>query len=1046
MYTSRAFQWTLRVAAVVAALGITFVSPRRNGIDLDIDASSRAQAARKREPYDLTQLQVLNRVLLHVKDQYVEPERVVPKRMLLAALHSIERTIAPVIVRHNEGDANFTVTVHHAEQTFALNDVTTTWALAMRFRDVFGFLQRNLTDEDVKLRDVEYSAINGMLRTLDPHSVLLTPEVFEEMRMSTRGEFGGVGIVISIRDGQLTVIKPMPDTPATRAGLKKGDKIVRIADESTLNMPLQEAVNRLRGAPASKVTIDVVRPAQEGQPGWTKPKPIELVRAVIHIPSVESKMLADGVGLLRIKSFQGNTYDDMHRALKSLRKQGMKGLVIDLRDNPGGLLDQAVKIADEFLTSGTIVTTSSNDPSQRDEKYAKPDGTEPNYPLVVLVNGASASASEIVAGALKNHDRALIVGQQTFGKGSVQVLYEFPEDGSALKLTVAQYLTPGDVSIQGVGIIPDVGIDPMTVDADDMDLAVDQNYLREADLRRHLTHSQAKDAAGPSVVLRYYLPKETRTRLREANPEDLEENEQEDEFLTKFSRALLAKATRSGRREMLTDAQRVIDQMRQTEFDLAVTELKKLGVSWEAGRDEGPSKIDVVASTDKPNHEARAGDPFQLKVRATNTGSRTVYQLRATTKSDFRLFDGRELVFGKLAPGESREWTTTLGICEKKHSVVKQRQRDAGAHGCVLPKDLLDRADAIKIEFSEAHGHAPKPVELRTVVRALPRPQFAYQLQVADNVRGNGDGQLQAGEVATVYLRVKNVGKGQTYETQANLRNLSGRGIMLKDGRFQVDNILPGTERTVAFTFEVLPDFDVKQPAKLEVALTDVELREGLSEKLTMPVKPASSVTPTPAKGRLVLKSGAVVREAPDSSGKVVARASGGNVALPTQAKLKDYIRVEMEAGRPGWVLASDAIGPAGAAQGKIAYDINHMPPKVEIGPAVALVTRQSTLPIQGLAQDDQAVKDMYIFVGSRKAFYKSNRSNSGKELSFQSDVPLQGGVNYITVVARESKETSSRKTFVVRRDAPDGSLLETPKYDDDLDYGMDVEGPLHGE
>ncbi|HEY8428342.1 MAG TPA: MXAN_5808 family serine peptidase, partial [Sandaracinaceae bacterium] len=565
----------LALGAVLVAFGLTQIW-EQNGLDVNIDASARAQEVRSGEAYDLTELRVMNRVILHVKNHYVEPARIQPRRMLLAALNAVQREVAPVMVDYEDGQSHLTLHVDDQQRQFRVDDVDSPWALSFRFREIFGFLQQHLRDEDIQLRDVEYAAVNGMLRTLDPHSVLLTPDVYEEMRMSTRGEFGGLGIVISIRDGQLTIIRPMPDTPAGRAGLRRMDRIVKINEESTLNMPLSEAVNRLRGPPGSQVAIWVVR---EGEGGWTRPRRFELTRAVIHIESVEHRMLGDGVGYIRIKSFQGNTHEDMRRALAQLHRQGMRGLVLDLRDDPGGLLEQAVRVADTFLASGTIVTTSSNDPAQRDEKFARQEGTEPNYPMVVLVNGGSASASEIVAGALKNHDRALIVGQRTFGKGSVQVLYDY-EDGSALKLTIAQYLTPGDVSIQGVGITPDIGIDPMTVDPEDMDLAVDQDYVRESDLASHLTHANAREAERPDVVLRYYLPREVRERLREAAPEDLEENEQEQEFLLRFSRLLLAQARHPGRRQMLEQAQPVIERVRREEMARAVEELRRLGIDW----------------------------------------------------------------------------------------------------------------------------------------------------------------------------------------------------------------------------------------------------------------------------------------------------------------------------------------------------------------------------------------------------------------------------------------------------------------------------------
>ena len=1013
----------LGLAAVLLAFTITFVWPQRNGLDIDIDASPRAQAARNREPYDARELKVLNRAILEVNDHYVEPQRVSPQRMLLAGLDAIQRSVAPVLIHYEDGQDHLEVQVNDQRRRFAVTDVNSPWALANRFREVFVFLQENLADEDVELQDVEYAAVNGMLRTLDPHTVLLTPDIYEEMRMSTRGEFGGLGIVISIRDGGLTIIRPMENTPASRAGLERGDKIVKINEESTLNMPLNEAVDRLRGAPGSQVTVWVVRPGS-----FTTPRRFELTRAVIHIESVESRMLGDNIGYISIKSFQGNTFEDMRRSLAQLHRQGMRGLVLDLRDDPGGLLDQAVRIADTFLESGTIVTTSSNDPSQRDEKFARQEDTEPNYPMVVLVNGGSASASEIVAGALKAHDRALIVGERTFGKGSVQVLYDF-DGGSALKLTIAQYLTPGDVSIQGVGIVPDVAIDPMTVDREDMDLMVDTNYIRESDLTAALTNERARQADRPSTVLRYYLPKETRQRLQEAEPEDQEENEQEDEFLLRFAREVLSNASVSNRRQMLQQAQPVIDRLRESEMQRAVAELRRLGVDWSEGQNRGASQVEVQVSTNRPNDTGKAGEPFELRVRVTNRGQNTLYQLRGTTKSDYRLFDQRELVFGKLAPGETREWSTTLGVCEMENE----------RRTCNLPRDVPDRADGIRIEFEEAHGNAPPAAEIRTRVEALARPQFAYSVQVADDVRGNGDGRLSRGEAGSMYVRIRNVGQGQTFETQANLRNLSGRGILLNDGRFELEPMQPGNERTVRFTFQVLDDFDGDE-AKLEVSIAAIEVREIVTEKVSVPVVDAGA-QPQARSGNVTVREGAVLRSSPGERTEEIARVTGGALTLPAEAELGGFVRVDIGDDRPAWV-ATSAAGASGGG-GQIAWHVNHMPPELTVDHRNTLVTREPRLRIRGHARDDQQVRDMYIFVGSRKVFYQSNRGNgNGNEMRFDANVPLQGGINYVTVFARESDDVISRRTFVVRRDAPDGSLMETPMHDVDA-LGFEDAAPI---
>jgi carboxyl-terminal processing protease len=1009
--------------AVVAAFCITFVWPKQNGLNFDIDTSPRAQAAKTRVPYDLSQVRVLKAVITKVNQNYVEPDRIDHRKMLLAGLNAIQGSVPPVIVHYESGEPTFKVQVNDQWGEFHVDDVNSPWSLTWRFQEVFRFLQKHLEqDEDIKLREVEYAAVNGMLRTLDPHSVLLTPDEYSEMQLSTRGEFGGLGIVISIREDQLTVIRPMPGTPAARAGLKSKDRIVKIDEESTVNMPLEEAVQRLRGTPGSSVAVWTVR---EGAKGWQKPKRNDLVRAVIHVESVESRMLADGIGYVKLTNFQANTCDDIEAALAKLHKDNLKGLVLDLRDNPGGLLQQAVCVADLFLSSGTIVTTSSNDPEKAERKLARAEGTEPNYPMVVLQNGGSASASEIVSGALKNHDRTLIVGERTFGKGSVQVLYSDDNDGWALKLTIAQYLTPGDVSIQGVGIVPDVEIEPMTVDSDDIDLFEDTGYLRESDLAAHLTHVRAHDGQKPAHVVRYYLPVETRERLREARPEDLEENEREDEFLTRFARELLAEAKHSGRRELLRDADPVIEATRAKEMGRAEAELRKIGVDWSEGEDQGPSQVAVTVTTEHKDNIGIAGQPFDLKVTVENQGKAPLYRLRATTKSDNRLFSERELVFGKLLPGERRTWSTTLGICKTDKS--DKTDQAAAKRECRLPQTLRDRADGVRIVFDENHGHVPPPAEIRTRVQALDVPQFAYTVHVADDGRGNGDGQVQVGEIASVYMRVRNVGKGLSKQTVANLRNLSGAGILLHAGRFQLQELKPGQEAMVTFKFEVLPDFHETE-AKLEVSVVDELLREAAGQKLVIPIAKPTEVALEAGTGTAVARSGAQVFERPQPGSKVIAQVQGGPLTLPVQSKLGEFSRVDLGQGRPGWINERDLRGGAGKG-GHLVDVLAHMPPHLEVDYGGTLVTKEPLLRLKGRAVDDSIVRDLYIFVGSHKVFYKSNRKAAEpRKVAFDTTIPLRPGINYVTAVAREDNEVIARQTFIVRRDAPDGALMETPK------------------
>ncbi len=354
------------------------------------------------------------------------------------------------------------------------------------FTNVMSIVQKNYV-EDVDTKKLVEGAINGMLAALDPHSAYLTPDLYKELQVDTKGSFGGLGIEITNRNGVLTVVAPIEDTPAWRAGLKPNDAIIKIEGEFTKDMSLVEAVKKMRGPKDTKVTLTIKR---ESRPDLFD---VTLTREVIKIQSVKWRMLEKGYGYVRVTQFQERTDDDLERALKQLDKEagGLSGLVIDLRNNPGGLLTQAVRVSDLFLDSGLIVYTDGRLENQKQKYFAHKAGTWTDFPMVVLVNGGSASASEIVAGALQDHKRALVLGTQTFGKGSVQTILPL-DDNSALRLTTARYFTPGGRSIQASGIAPDIQMDQSALLAKAEGKATPVQQIREANLPRHLEHPKGE--------------------------------------------------------------------------------------------------------------------------------------------------------------------------------------------------------------------------------------------------------------------------------------------------------------------------------------------------------------------------------------------------------------------------------------------------------------------------------------------------------------------------------------------------------------------------
>ena len=357
------------------------------------------------------------------------------------------------------------------------------------FTEVFARIKSDYV-EPVEDKVLLENAIRGMLTGLDPHSAYLVPEDYQDLQAGTSGEFGGLGIEVGMEDGFIKVIAPIDDTPAQRAGVEAGDLIIRLDDTPVKGMSLADAVNLMRGQPGTSIVLTIVREGRDG------PIRITIKRDVIQITSVRSRTLEPGFGYIRISQFQNRTGQNLRDAVARLRDDAgdeLKGLVLDLRNNPGGVLSAAVSVSDAFLKEGTIVYTEGRMDEAKLKFSAKGSDILDGIPLVVLVNAGSASASEIVAGALQDHRRAVIIGEKTFGKGSVQTILPL-DNGSALKLTTARYYTPSGVSIQARGIVPDITLDRMEVSPVDAGSGV-----KESDLVRHLENEGTGDKGGAAT-------------------------------------------------------------------------------------------------------------------------------------------------------------------------------------------------------------------------------------------------------------------------------------------------------------------------------------------------------------------------------------------------------------------------------------------------------------------------------------------------------------------------------------------------------------------
>jgi len=1021
------------LGACALALVLT-IQHRGDDIQLTTNASLSAAIRTGSTTYDLAQAQIFTKALYYVNNQYFDKTRLDPRRMLVGALDFLQRDVPEILVdRFPEQDPKqVTVRVNDERKTFPVERVDSPWTLRSTLQDVFRFIQPRLQPVAAKdaarhLVEIEMTATNGMLYTLDPHSVLLDVDSYKDMRTTTQGKFGGLGIVIEMdRKGRILVKKPMPDTPAIRAGLKAKDHIVRINNESTVNMTLQEAVDRLRGEVGAPVDVYIerVNPAAA--------KKFTIVRDFIHPPAIDPppRVLtvpaaggqpAAKIGYFRVISFSANTESDLTRALAFFEREKVKGIIMDLRGNPGGLYDQAQKVADAFIESGVIVSMVGVGGAQRKDEHATRNG-DTKVPLAVLVSQNSASASEIVAGAIKNLDRGVVIGETTFGKGSVQMLFDIPspvpfgnkpeDDKLGLKLTTAQYLTPGDTSIQGVGVTPDVELVRMRVEKKSDEAWINlQNSTRrrqESDYEWHLVSSSVRQGTKPEEVVPYlYVPSANELRRRldqdelEANSPDEDENDsvepEEDhiDFPITLARDLLAQARTPRREDLVSSSKALFDKVRADEDRRLSAALEKLGVDWSAGPgNSGTGEIQVTLAAATGEAQVKAGDTIKIRGMAKNVGATTVHRVRAVLKSDNPLFDENEMVFGKIAPGSSKTYDLTVRAS----------------------KSSLTRTDVIRADMSGQGTLQANSPEMTLHIEGKAHPLFAYSYQTIDDVAGNRDGQVQRGERVRTLVKVKNIGQGAALRTEAILRNGAGQeGILISAGRFDTKDLAPGASRTFAFVYEVGSDFRGDE-YQLELQVADTVLGESVTDKIKVKLAPAGAAPAAEDQPVTITRSQAVLREAPADSALVVGHAPMGTVWKST-GRIGAFRRVEIEDGRPAFVAAAD-VAPGGSVHGSFI-------PEWQVTPPVLTVTAPTVVPgntvhLKATASDENGVKDVYIRVWNRdsklppkKVFYLPNKGDKS-HLAFEADVPLWPGSNLVQIFARETNEIQSVQTVVV--------------------------------
>lgn len=939
--------------------------------------------------YNSQSIKIAEDALEHVNKFYLDKGKISYTEMLEEAVSSLETFLDDVLVEFSEDrGGNFAVQVKEKTKKFKEKKLPSSSDISSTLGQVVSFVLSNTGAGERAVKNIEYSISDSMLKVLDPHSAMIPPDVYKEFLIDTEGSFGGLGIVVGIRDGQLTVISPIEGTPAYRSGIKTKDRIVQIENESTINMPLLEAVGKLRGKKGTSVNLLISRK------NFSKPRKFSIVRDTIKIESVEGFDLADDILYLRIRNFQKNTSSDLKKEIKS-RSYPVKGIILDLRANPGGLLSEAEKVADLFLSSGTIMTTKARDYSKTYRATAR----QPEYKgkVIVLVNQGSASASEIVAGALKNNKRAVVVGKRSFGKGSVQKIFEF-KDGAALKLTIAKYLTPGDISIQDSGITPDILLQGAFVNEE----KVVYNPLPE---KRE--NAEETELATPELTIKYIddslLPQEedeTEVQPDESLTRAQKLEKLENDFYIKLSSRLLL----AGDPEQMYA---VAADFSDAQLEEIRTRIEDTGIDWSAGETR---ELSVSVETVPPKTIFRAGETSFLKVKVTNSGTDPIYRLSGVTDCDNRVYGNGELLFGKLLPGQS------------KTSKVKFS----------VPKWMATREDNLKLVFASSGDKTFTEENLLVKTVADKRPVYSHNHEIVDDgrfeSRGNGNGRAELEETVVLNLRLKNTGDGVSEKTIATLKNLSGDDVFLEKGRIELENLRAGEIRSVPFRFRQNGEAG---ETKFELLLMDEDLREVKTQKITLPVftreRPFSPVS---AKKTAVFKdTGSILGGTfPGASSIALAQKNSTVKVLGVSGR---WMRVEGENSVAGWIEAKsirvnragrgDSSGKAsgknaaggGAQQILFLEETFEEPPSITISD-FPMSTEASRITIEGSVRDSNRIESISVWKKDDKIkLFTPGRNNF--PLLFP--LTLEEGMNLFTIVAKDEKGMTSKRTLAIRKD-----------------------------
>ncbi|MGR3179327.1 MAG: MXAN_5808 family serine peptidase [Candidatus Anammoxibacter sp.] len=986
-----------------------------------------------------TNFRLVDIVCSYVDKLYVYPDKIKPKKMFYDALYRLEKSIPELLIDVDEDSGMVSINVDDKSIRLDTKDVKSLKDTSALLKKAFTFIVENKQTEKKSADDIMYEGLNGMLTQLDPHTVVLPPKEFNEFKIGTSGKFGGLGMVVGIRDGILTVISPIEGTPADKAGLEAGDQIIEIDGESTINMTLSESVSKLRGKPNTIVTISLIKYKA------AEPQIISIERKIIKIPTVDDQILEDGIGYIKIRNFQNDTSEALREHIENLKSNnnGIKGMIIDLRNNSGGLLDQAIQVADQFIEFGNIVTTVGPGGRNKDiQKARKSKFDELDFPIVLLINSNSASGAEIVVGALKENNRGVVIGNRSFGKGSVQQLIDLI-DGAALKLTMAKYLTPLFNEVNGKGIKPDIVFSPVRISDENIDLFKEYSYIREEDLLKdkntnHLTKSRIKKEK-PAREIKYLLEtvKESEKEKDKEKPafadtDPYKAGDLSKDRLVQFAKLLVKNTQKFERNKILKDIAPLLKAVREAEEEKIFNALKETGIDWSNGNPEGSpeptASLSIALASNQSKKESipsvkkvKAGEELTLIVKVSNNGKAPMYRTRCITESENIYLDNLEFVFGKIKNGETKSYTKTVNI----------------------PKNAIDREDEITVRFDESNGYAPDDLKHTIRIESLSRPRFAYSYQISDKgidgKNGNNDGLIQKNENITLSLMIRNIGERSAGTTSVSINNVSEDSIFVEKGREKIGELLPGETKTVNMEFNVKKDASFKD-FSIDVLIRESTFGSYILSTLTFQVTEDDDMFALSKVSSLlkVIKNNTPVYGVRWDETEQITSLDMGTI-VKSDGKAQGLYRINLPSKKYGWVPEGNVESGEFKKQsslGNIEITMQHIPPEINLNTHnMELLSDMEKVMITGTINDDKAVKNVYVFVNGRKVLYKSrfteqknhhegfqtiqDEIKADRKLDFSIEIILKEGPNTVTIIAHDDEGLTVSKSLVITKRLP---------------------------